>query len=87
MTGGHDAMTWMGDIPTAATRMHSPLKGISFIQFDQWRSSYQGSMTKLLMQNNTLFRKLEDKHLEEHRHDDPRLQREYDKRFGLVLKR
>lgn len=48
---------------------------------------YHGSVTKLLMQNNVLFRKLEDKHLEEHRHDDPRLQREYDKRFGLVPKR
>ena len=43
VTGGHDAMTWMGDIPTAATRMSSPLKGMSFIQFDQtpgkgWRA-------------------------------------------------
>jgi hypothetical protein len=33
------------------------------------------------------FRKLEDKFLEENRHDDPRLQHEYDKRFGLVLKK
>lgn len=35
----------------------------------------------------TLFKKLEDEFLSEHRHDDPKLQHEYDKRFGLVLKR
>ena len=47
---------------------------------------YSGSMTKLLMRNNTLFCKLEDQYLENHRHDHPRIQREYDKRFGLVPK-
>lgn len=44
------------------------------------------TMRALLSTNLGFFRKLEDKHLEEHRHDDPRLQREYDKRFGLIPK-
>lgn len=35
--------------------------------------------------NASLFRGSEDKFLERHRHDDPRLQQEYDKRFGLIL--
>lgn len=40
----------------------------------------------LLLKNCGLFRKLEEGFLIEHRHDDPKIQREYDERFGLVLK-
>ena len=81
-------------------RLHISLQpGVHGHQFVAWalalkqslpniiRHEYCGSMTKLLMQNNSLFRKLEDQHLSEHRHDDPRLQREYDNQFGLMLKR
>ena len=35
----------------------------------------------------SFFRKIEDKHLTENRHDNPQLQHEYDKRFGFVLKK
>lgn len=44
------------------------------------------TMRSLMSTNLGFFRKLEDEYLTEHRHDDPRLQHEYDKRFGLVLK-
>jgi len=37
--------------------------------------------------NLGFFRKLQDEYLTEHRHDDPRLQHEYNKRLGLVLKK
>ncbi len=39
----------------------------------------------LLRQLEALLRQLEDKHIEEHRYDDPKLQREYDKRHGVIL--
>lgn len=44
------------------------------------------NLAELLAKNAGVFRKLEDKFLEEHRHDDPRIQHEYDNRFGLILK-
>ncbi len=44
------------------------------------------ALSSLLSTDLGFFRKVENEFLEEHRHDDPRLQREYDKRFGLVLK-
>jgi hypothetical protein len=42
-------------------------------------------LTELLSKNAGLFRRLEDGFLEEHRHDDPKIQQEYDKRFGLII--
>jgi hypothetical protein len=45
------------------------------------------TLRSLMSTNLGFFRKLEDKYLTEHRHDDPRLQHEYDNRFGLVLKK
>ncbi len=45
------------------------------------------TMRSLMSTNLGFFRKLENAYLVEHRHDDPRLQHEYDKRFGLVLKK
>ena len=44
------------------------------------------SSIHLLMKNNSLFSKLEDQYLEDHRHEHSHLQREYDKRFGLIAK-
>lgn len=44
-------------------------------------------MRSLASTNLGFFRKLEDEFLTEHRHDDSRLQHEYDKRFGLILKK
>lgn len=52
--------------------------------FRQFNSSK--NLTEFLSTNTGLFRKLEDGFLEEHRHDDPKIQHEYDKRFGLILK-
>lgn len=44
------------------------------------------AIRSIISENFGFFRKLEDQYLTEHRHDDSRLQHEYDKRFGLVLK-
>lgn len=44
------------------------------------------NLTEVLSTSTGIFRKLEDRFLEEHRHDDPKIQHEYDKRFGLILK-
>lgn len=41
-------------------------------------------MRHLFVDHMSLFKKMEKTHLVEHRHDDPKLQHEYDKRFGLI---
>lgn len=38
-----------------------------------------------LLSEFSLFRKLHDDYITEHRHDDPKIQREHDKRFGLII--
>ncbi|MBS0351197.1 MAG: hypothetical protein JSR33_08445 [Proteobacteria bacterium] len=40
---------------------------------------------RILVTSNSLFKKMHDEYLEEHRHDDPKLQRAYDREHGLVL--
>ena len=50
-------------------------------------SASRNGIRRLLSTNLGFFRKLENEFLEEHRHDDPSIQREYDKRFGLVLRK
>lgn len=61
-------------------------KLIELVQTKLSSSANPHAIRSLMSANLGFFRKLEDEFLEEHRHDDPRLQREYDKRFGLVLK-
>lgn len=49
-------------------------------------SDTPSTVRSLLSTSSAFFRRLENDHLIEHRHDDDRLQHEYDKRFGLVPK-
>jgi hypothetical protein len=43
------------------------------------------SLMSHLISEDALLKQLEDKFLEAHRHEDPKLQYEYDKRHGLIL--
>src|SRR3990167_1856292 len=61
-------------------------KLIEFMQTEFPAAANPRAIKSLMSANLGLFRKLEDKHLIEHRHDDPKLQQAYDERFGLVLK-
>lgn len=45
------------------------------------------TMRSLMSTKLGFFRKIGDEYLMEHRHDDPKLQHEYDKCFGLILKK
>ncbi len=46
-----------------------------------------GSIRQFLSTNLTFFRKVEQDFLSDHRHEDQKIQQEYDKRFGLTVKR
>ena len=50
-------------------------------------SASRNGISSLLSKNLGFFSRCENEFLEEHRHDDPSLQREYDNRFGLVLRK
>ncbi len=41
-------------------------------------------LSELLSKKSSIFKKLEEEYLIEHRHDSPEIGREYDKRFGLL---
>lgn len=61
-------------------------KLIELIQTEFPAATNSRAIKSLMSANLGLFRKLEERHLIEHRHDDPKLQQAYDERFGLVLK-
>ncbi|MFN7098307.1 MAG: hypothetical protein ACK4PR_12250, partial [Gammaproteobacteria bacterium] len=53
---------------------------------EELKMSAESKISDLMSSNSSFFKKLEETHLIEHRHDSPELQQEYDKRFGVVKK-
>ena len=66
--------------------VHGGEKLVELVKTKPSSSASHNGIRCLLSTNLGFFRKFENKFLEEHRHDDPRLQHEYDKRFGLIPK-
>lgn len=51
-----------------------------------YTSAISLSVTSALYRSSSaFFRRLRDKYITEHRHDNPKIRREYDERFGIVL--
>lgn len=75
------------DVATKHTQKETVIGGSLVELLQQQRVVRVTPVRSLLSTNLGFFRKLEDGFLTEHRHDDPRIQHEYDKRFGLVLKK
>lgn len=67
--------------------VHGGAKLIELVQERLQRAASSHAVRSLMASNLGFFRRIEDEYLAEHRHDNPRLQHEYDSRFGLVLKK
>ncbi len=59
----------------------TPAFSVAIIANDFFRKNLQ-----TLPPGVSFFRRLHDEYISEHRHEDPRIQREYDQRFGLVIR-
>lgn len=71
--GGHDAMTWMGDIPTGAIAMHAV--------HHMPQASQHASAAQLLSSNLGLFRRCDERqHVADQSHKEPHLQHAGDRR-------
>jgi len=68
------------------SRKATVIAGGNLLELLEQRSVSSQIMRTLLSTNLCFFRKIEDAYLVEHRQDHPRLQQEYDKKFGVVLK-